>query len=173
MHAIPARDIPKTARYVTLELPGKGAHAFRLPTFGVIDQLTGWAIERLAAVVPPVSPEVLAAYQEALAAHTEGPPPEMPRVKVAANYIAVHEVVSAALVGAAWYGRGTALDTVLDLDNLAAYGAAVADELQDRDYTYAEIAQLGDQLRHAMIVYFNAGMAIKTEAIAAGKDSPA
>lgn len=175
MHVLtPARDIPQSPRYFTIDLPEKGAHAFKMPTYGVIDRVTDFARVEMASVLLPVTTEDLIAWEAVVVAHKAEhgdsvPPPEAPQVTAAPDFVAVREVVSAALVGAAWFHRGMVLDTPTDLSDLRAYGAAVADELQDRGYNYAEIGHLGDAVRTAMITYYNAGMNLKSEAIAAGK----
>lgn len=170
----PARTIPTSARYLAVKLGERGEHHFKMPLYGTVQRLVEWAQARMDAVLPPVPDEDMEAWRAAVAATPSGAtPPDMPTRKAAPDFVPVHEVVSAALVGAAWFHRGLALDARTDLDDLDAYGAAVAEELEEYGYAYTEIAALGNAVRVALVDYFNAGMTAKAEAIAAGKPLPA
>jgi hypothetical protein len=116
------RVIPEGSRqYWSLDLTGKGAHHFKAPYYGV-----GHALLQFAAryhVDPATDTRTLEA-------------------KVVAMLPCM-----GAVIGACWRHRGLDLDAVLPLadltsDALAAYGVAVAQELQDADYDLLDLLDL-------------------------------
>ena len=123
---------PDSPRYWTVDVPGRGLHTFRTPYFGIAT-----ACLQVLAEAPPVAkqpelPEKPTSEQLA----------EAGRISLATLTTAVP--YAGLLVGACWAHPAFALQAVMPADlmggPLLAYGHAVAEELQDADYSMLDLA---------------------------------
>lgn len=113
--------LPESRQFWSHEVPGRGAHHFRAPYYGV-----GQALFQLATRyhVDPATDD--RSSQE--------------RSVAMLPYMG-------AVIGACWRHRGIELEAALPLtgltpDALEAYGSRVAEELQDADYNLLDILQI-------------------------------
>lgn len=131
MHArqSPLRAPQGQANWFAVDVPGRGAHAFRLPRAAVRDELLAlFGASRFG--MTGTREEIQAAVAAGLAARD---------VRTTATVRATDDAVGAVL-GAMWRHETLDLDTERgafrdDLPGLRRYGSAVMDEIQDAGYT--------------------------------------
>jgi hypothetical protein len=158
----PLLTIPDSPRYWTVDVPGagptSGPHHFRTPYFGV-------ATAVLAALnTSPASPPMIELGPEPTPAEYA----EQRRQALAVLTLAVP--FAGLVVGACWWHRGFALESVLPLADLSpasllAYGHEVAAELQDAEYSMLDLtstlfagARRGLSARHSVLAMVQARM---------------
>lgn len=144
------RETPKGSRYFDVKT-AKGAHHFRLPTYGVAASLLRWAEEqeRSAGLRPAEGEEPVGEWD---------------------GQVATRERVSAAVLGTCWFHRGMEVEAIRADLTWDAFADAVAEELVDADYTFGECRDLAATVRARLVRFYNDGVAIKEEARAEGKD---
>jgi hypothetical protein len=196
MHPLPAkRVVPSGPRYLAVDLPGRDVHHFRLPTYGLCATIIRLYADESKAIRPPVTDadaaqaEMRADMAREMVGLCVGDAPEIADLRARllaladapvrslptwSDAIAMEERVNGAILGLAWFNQVADLDTMrAEGESLTAYGARVADELEERGYTYAEIQHLGTAVYNAIIAHHNAGQKLKTEARAEGNGLPA
>lgn len=185
------RTIPPGPRYAELALPGRPPHHVRMPSYGtcatvirlyaeeqkclpratadtsiLTEERHAEIVRETVADVLTLCAEVPDETRERIAALATPAPPIRAVWSAAVD---LEERANGMLIGLAWFHEAADLDTVRGADEpLLDYGARVADELEERGYTYAELSWLGNRVYNLMVAYYNAGQKLKTEAQAEG-----
>lgn len=150
----PRRAPEGNSRFVVLDVPGRGPHAFRLPSYGRCSELIQFVQS-----APP------APKAEDGKWHTDDP--------AWAAFQVGEDQTSGVLLGVCWWHEICDLEATREGHSLAAYGEAVIDELVDRGYRAAEYHALAGKLYERLVEFHHAGRVLQSEARDEGNASPA
>ena len=151
---VPPGQNGPTGRYVVLDVPGRGPHAFRFPTYGRCSELIQFVQS-----APPAPESVDGKWRlddPAWAAFQVG-----------------EDQTDGALLGVCWWHESAEVEASREGRDLAEYGESVVNELVDHGYRQAEYHALAVALYLRLIEFHNAGRAMHHEARAEGNVSPA
>lgn len=149
------RRVPEgNARFIVLDVPAHGPHAFRLPSYGRCSELIQFVQS-----APPAPATIDGTWR------TDDP--------AWAAFQVGEDQTSGVLLGTCWYHEAIDLEAKREGRPLTAYGEAVVDEMMDHGYRAAEYHALAARLYERLVEFHHSGRVLQSEAREEGNVSPA